>query len=240
MEHWWKIRFLSCIRFERRDDWWFLYLSWRWIFVPDVFDKICGVDPDSGEALYWAKDENGVEYKDKDWSAYNSNRQASGDLLPTIYGGVGTTLEFRGFDFSIQCAYQLGGTIYDSGYQAFMHGGDSHYMGYNWHKDILNAWTPENRNTNIPRVDAIDKYTNSSSDRWLTSSDYFSINNITLGYTLPKRWLRSLGIGSLRIYGAADNVALSLPVKGLIHVWATQQLLQIDIRLYVLFPAVWK
>lgn len=118
--------------------------------------KYAGVDPDSGEALYWAKDENGVEYKDKDWSAaYNSNRQASGDLLPTIYGGVGTTLEFRGFDFSIQCAYQLGGTIYDSGYQAFMHGGDSHYMGYNWHKDILNAWTPENRNTNIPRVDAI-------------------------------------------------------------------------------------
>lgn len=78
--------------------------------------KYAGVDPDSGEALYWAKDENGVEYKDKDWSAaYNSNRQASGDLLPTIYGGVGTTLEFRGFDFSIQCAYQLGGTIYDSG-----------------------------------------------------------------------------------------------------------------------------
>ena len=178
--------------------------------------KYAGVDPDSGEALYWAKDENGVEYKDKDWSAaYNSNRQASGDLLPTIYGGVGTTLEFRGFDFSIQCAYQLGGTIYDSGYQTFMHGGDSHYMGYNWHKDILNAWTPENRNTNIPRVDAIDKYTNSSSDRWLTSSDYFSINNITLGYTLPKRWLRSLGIGSLRIYGAADNVALFSARKGL-------------------------
>ena len=178
--------------------------------------KYAGVDPDSGEALYWAKDENGVEYKDKDWSAaYNSNRQASGDLLPTIYGGVGTTLEFRGFDFSIQCAYQLGGTIYDSGYQAFMHGGDSHYMGYNWHKDILNAWTPENRNTNIPRVDAIDKYTNSSSDRWLTSSDYFSINNITLGYTLPKRWLRSLGIGSLRIYGATDNVALFSARKGL-------------------------
>ena len=44
--------------------------------------KYAGVDPDSGEALYWAKDENGVEYKDKDWSAaYNSNRQASGDLV---------------------------------------------------------------------------------------------------------------------------------------------------------------
>ena len=45
--------------------------------------KYAGVDPDSGEAQYWAKGEDGVEYKTWDWSAaYNSNRQASGDLLP--------------------------------------------------------------------------------------------------------------------------------------------------------------
>lgn len=48
-----------------------------------------------------------------------------------------------------------------------MHGGGSHDLGYNWHKDILNAWTPENTNSDIPRIDAIDKYTNSSSDRWI-------------------------------------------------------------------------
>lgn len=124
-------------------------------------------------------------------------------------------MDFYGFDFSIQCAYQLGGKIYDSGYQALMHGGGSHDLGYNWHKDILNAWTPENANSDIPRIDAIDKYTNSSSDRWLTSSDYFAINNITLGYTLPQRWLRNLGIGSLRVYGAADNVALFSARRGL-------------------------
>ena len=41
--------------------------------------KYAGVDPDSGEAQYWAKGEDGVEYKTWDWSAaYNSNRQASG------------------------------------------------------------------------------------------------------------------------------------------------------------------
>ena len=178
--------------------------------------KYAGVDHESGEAQYWAKDTDGAEYKTSDWSAaYNTNRQASGDLLPTIYGGIGTTLDFYGFDFSIQCAYQLGGKIYDSGYQALMHGGGSHDLGYNWHKDILNAWTPENTNSDIPRIDAIDKYTNSSSDRWLTSSDYFAINNITLGYTLPQRWLRNLGIGSLRVYGAADNVALFSARRGL-------------------------
>lgn len=59
--------------------------------------------------------------------------------------------------------------------------------GHNWHSDIANAWTPENRYTNVPRIDAMDEYTNASSDRWLISSDYLSINNITLGYTVPKQ-----------------------------------------------------
>jgi len=177
--------------------------------------KYAGVDPDSGEALYWAKDENGVEYKDKDWSAaYNSNRQASGDLLPTIYGGVGTTLEFRGFDFSIQCAYQLGGTIYDSGYQAFMHGGDSHYMGYNWHKDILNAWTPENKNTNVPIMDGAQN-SNSQSSRFLINASFFNIRNISLGYTFPKEWMKAISASSARIYVSADNVALFSKRKGM-------------------------
>ena len=42
-----------------------------------------------------------------------------------------------------------------------------------------------------------------------------AINNITLGYTLPKRIVRNLGIESLRVYGAADNVALFAARKGL-------------------------
>ena len=47
--------------------------------------KYAGVDHESGEAQYWAKDTDGAEYKTSDWSAaYNTNRQASGDLLPTI------------------------------------------------------------------------------------------------------------------------------------------------------------
>ena len=178
--------------------------------------KYAGVDPDSGEALYWAKDENGVEYKDKDWSAaYNSNRQASGDLLPTIYGGVGTTLEFRGFDFSIQCAYQLGGTIYDSGYQAFMHGGDSHYMGYNWHKDILNAWTPENPNSNIPRMQYGDSNTTDTSDRFLIDASYLTLQNINFGYTLPSKFTQKFGVGKMRIYLACENVFYWSKRKGL-------------------------
>ena len=178
--------------------------------------EYAGVDPETGLAQYWAaevdKDKNaipGTEYKTDNWSdAYNTNRKGTGDIMADVYGGIGTTVEFYGFDFSVQCAYQFGGKMYDSGYASLMHGGSSSDAGQNWHKDILNAWSPENTSSNIPRLDAIDEYTNATSTRFITSSDYFSINNITLGYTLPKRWTRALGVESLRLYGAADNVAL--------------------------------
>ena len=170
--------------------------------------EYAGVDPETGLAQYWAK-EGDEEYKTDDWSkAKNTNRKGTGDIMADVYGGIGTTVEFYGFDFSVQCAYQFGGKMYDNGYASLMHGGSSSDAGQNWHKDILNAWSPENTNTNIPRLDAIDSYTNSLSTRFITSSDYFSINNITLGYTLPKRWTNALGVESLRLYGAADNVAL--------------------------------
>ncbi len=178
--------------------------------------KWAGVNPETGVAQYWALETDekgnpvpGTEYKTDNWSTANAtNRVGSGDILPDVYGGIGTTVEFHGFDFSIQCAYQLGGTMYDNGYAGFMHSGTSSDMGRNWHQDILDAWTPENRHTDVPRLSSVDKYANATSDRFFTSSDYFSINNITLGYTLPKRWVDKLGVESVRIYGAADNVAL--------------------------------
>ena len=82
-------------------------------------------------------------------------------------------------------------------------------------KDILNAWTPENKTSNIPQINVFAQYANSLSDRFLTSSDYLSINNITVGYTLPKNWTRKMLISSMRIYMAADNVALFSARKGL-------------------------
>lgn len=184
--------------------------------------EYAGVDPETGLAQYWAADTDdngdaipGTEFKTDDWSkAYDTNRKGTGDIMADVYGGIGTTVDFYGFDFSVQCAYQLGGKMYDSGYQQLMHGGSSSAAGRNWHTDILNAWTPENQYTDVPRLDAIDSYTSSTSTRFITSSDYFSINNITLGYTLPKRWTRVLGVESLRIYGAADNVALFSARKG--------------------------
>ena len=178
--------------------------------------KYAGVDPTTGLALYWAKDDNDVEYATTDWSvARTTNRQATGNLQPKYTGGFGTTLEAYGFDLSIQASYQIGGKLYDNGYASLMHAGTSSTTGQAWHVDILNAWTPTNMYTNVPRIAVGDLYTNSQSDRWLVSSNYLSLNNITLGYTLPKSITRRLMLESVRIFGSADNVALLSARKGL-------------------------
>ena len=191
--------------------------------------KYAGVDPHTGLALYYAKTEPAADATEEEIAAFvpevyitsdysvaqKTYREATGDIAPDVYGGFGTSLEFYGFDLSIQFAYQLGGMLYDNTYQSSMHGGTSSSVGRNWHVDIANAWTPENRFTDVPRLNYNDKYANSTSDRWLVSSDYLSLNNITFGYTFPKKWMRAIGLNSIRIYGAADNVALFSARKGM-------------------------
>ncbi len=174
-----------------------------------------GVNPETGEAQYWAKDEDGVEFKTADYSvAAATGKKATKNLLPSGYGGFGTSLSFYGVDFSAQLAYQFGGQIYDSGYRTFMHNGFSG-GGTNFHKDILGAWTPENTTSEIPRLNTTDKYSYSTSDRFLTSSNYLALNNITLGYTLPKSIVRKAQIENLRFFVIGDNLALLSSRKGL-------------------------
>ena len=175
-----------------------------------------GVDPTTGLALYWAKDGNGKEYATTDWNtARNTNRKATGNLQAKASGGVGTQLSFYGFDLAVQCSYQFGGKVFDNSYQMLMHKGSANDAGMAWHKDILKAWTPENTKTDVPRIAADDLYTNATSNRWLVSSNYFAINNITFGYTLPKSLTRRAFLDNVRIYCSADNVALFSARKGL-------------------------
>ena len=135
----------------------------------------------------------------------------TGDILPKAYGGFGTNLIIYGVDFGITFNYQLGGKIYDNGYRLLMHGG-IYNIGTNWHKDILNAWTAENPNTNVP---AFDENVNVDSDRFLISSNYLSLQNITLGYTLPEKWLEKMHVKKVRLYAVADNVVLFSKRQGL-------------------------
>lgn len=174
--------------------------------------KYAGVNEKNGKALYWAKDKDGKEYAIDNYSLAQTNKAGTDNLMPKVYGGFGTSIEAYGFDASIQLSYQLGGQIYDSGYRFMMAGKGE---GQNWHKDIYNAWTPANTKTDVPRLNAQDSFTNALSDRWLISSNYLSINNITVGYTLPSNLVKKMFIEKLRVYFTADNVGLIAKRKGL-------------------------
>ena len=87
--------------------------------------------------------------------------------------------------------------------------------GFGIHVDMLNSWTPENTNTNVPRYQSQDTYSNGASDRFITSASYLSLQNITLGYTLPKAWTSKIGVQKIRLYGVADNVWLWSKRQGL-------------------------
>ena len=170
--------------------------------------KYAGVDEATGKSL-WYVGEN-MERTTTDYTS--ATKYYIGTAIPDLIGGISTSLSWKGIDFGVQTNFQIGGDIYDSMYAGFMHAGSS--AGSNWHKDIENAWTPENTKTDVPVLDG-DQNANVFSDRFLIGADYFNIKNITLGYTFPKKWMKKAMIENARIYFSADNVALFSKRKGL-------------------------
>ena len=170
-----------------------------------------GVDPETGKSLWYTYKTDDAGNKERiktsDYSvASQEGREMHGDALPDVYGGFGTSLRFYGVDFSIGFTYQLGGQVLDQGYRFYMNSPAGTSTGNNYHHDLLNSWTPENSGSNIPRFAYNDSNQAAVSDRFLTSASYLNIQNITLGYTLPKRITRKFLVENLRIYLACDNV----------------------------------
>lgn len=172
--------------------------------------RYAGVDPESGKALYYCKsDDGGITTTDVFAEA---DQFECGSVLPVLYGGFGTTLRLYGFDLSAQFSFQLGGRYYDGTYQSLMHTDSS--VGSAWHKDVLDSWSKANPDSDIPRLDGDTSVGQSAVDRFLIKSDYLSINNVTVGYTFPDKWMKKLHIAGLRVYFAADNLAVASARRG--------------------------
>ena len=169
---------------------------------------------ENGKSTWWADktDENGEVVGREAVTDYSkATKYYIGTAIPDFQGGINMQFGWKNIDFSVAANYQIGGDIYDSMYASFMHAGSA---GDNWHRDILNAWSETNKDSNIPILDA-DQNANTFSDRFLIDASYFNIRNITLGYTFPKKWMQKLQVENARIYVVADNVALFSKRKGM-------------------------
>ena len=183
-----------------------------------------GVDPETGKALWnWFEkqyDKDGEVIKDEngnpvgEWKVTDNYQNVSSDndswsllmcSMPKVFGGFGTSLFAYGIDLSIAFDYQLGGTMYDGSYAGYLSAPTASSIGKNIHLDVYNAWTPDNKEADQPRFQFDDLYMNSTSDRFLISSNYLNISNISIGYTFPAKLFNG-HIQSLRVYAVCDNV----------------------------------
>ncbi|MCI2082289.1 MAG: TonB-dependent receptor [Bacteroidales bacterium] len=170
--------------------------------------KYAGVDPDTGEALYYkdvVDDDGTVTGRETTDDASQATDYLIGDALPDFYGGIGTTLSFHRFDFAINMNYQLGGMAYDYTYQTLMHTGGTSSL--TWSVDMLKAWSSENTKSDIPRLRYAEKYSqNARSDRFLVNASYLNIQNVNVGYTLPEKLTGKFNVRSMRVYLSGENL----------------------------------
>ena len=171
--------------------------------------KYAGMDEKGNPTWYTdEKDEQGNVIGQTTTSKYTEATKywLGKQALPDFNGGLNTSFSYKGFDVNIATAFQLGGWAYDSQYLSGM--SVSYYVGHN--RDMWNTWNPETGKGKYPIWNAnnsSNSYTQTS-DAHLISASYFSIRNITLGYTLPSSLMKRLGIGSIRVFATGDNLAL--------------------------------
>ncbi|MGB3144256.1 MAG: TonB-dependent receptor [Maribacter sp.] len=143
----------------------------------------------------------------------DEDRTFLGQGLPTYYYGLNITAKYKNIDFTIFGQGSGGNLINSNLYRGLMP-----TSGYtNWHEDILDRWTPSNTNTTVPRVVFNDPNNNGrDSDRpgWLQDGDYFRINTISLGYSLPNDIAGKMAMSSARFFVTLQNVAVLSKYKG--------------------------
>lgn len=181
--------------------------------------EYAGVDKTNGDAL-WYKDEKDISgnltgnkvttnvYGDA--SVYLSSKDAN----PDLYGGFGTLFRFKDITFQASFAYQLGGYMYDGVYQSQMYSGSDN-IGQNYHTDVNKAWTVENPNFNIPRIDHISTLQMANSDYFLIKSDYLSLQDASVSYDFKNKTLTDLGVQSTKFSLMGSNLALWSKRKGM-------------------------
>ena len=136
----------------------------------------------------------------------DSDRQIIGDPNPDFSFGVANTFSYKSFDLNIFFQGTVGGDIFNlTAIQ--LYNGDSNGV-----TDLLNAWTPENTNTDIPRAALRGR---ERSSRFVEDGSHLRLKNIALGYSLPDRLMQNVGFASARLSVSAQNILTITGYSGL-------------------------
>jgi len=162
---------------------------------------------------------NGIAYKPGD-IRYNdinndgvittADKAYLGSPTPKLTYGLTNTFQYKNFDLSVLITAQSGGKIFGILGRAIDRpgmGALSNVMG-NWR----NAWWSETEQGDGSTPYILSSTTGTTIDsRWLYSSDYIRIKNVSFGYRLPAL---PRVYSSARVYVSAENLAMFCKYRG--------------------------
>lgn len=168
------------------------------------FAEFAGVDPDTGDELFFDKDGN------KTNQAQLAERRLMGSRTPLFSGGFSNVFTLKGFELSVMLNYSVGGKIFDNNYINLM--SNTNY-GSSWHKDMERRWRKPGDITDVPRLQQGAPML--ASDRFLVDASYFKIQNVSLAYTFNFKNMQQKGISALKLFLTGDNLLTVAARKGL-------------------------
>jgi TonB-linked SusC/RagA family outer membrane protein len=135
-----------------------------------------------------------------------ADRVFLGSFLPDLTYAINAGVNYKNFDLSVFFYGVQGNKIYNAARVIT----EGMVRFFNAGTQVLNAWTPTNTNTNIPRAISADPNQNArTSDRFLEDGSYFRMKNIILSYSVPASFLQKGTKGvvkDLRFYVSAQNL----------------------------------
>lgn len=156
----------------------------------------------------------------------------SGTGLPKLEVGLKLGASYMGFDFSALLSSGWGHKLYNGNRYFF----EAMSSGSNFLTSSLNAWTENNRNTDVPRAVLQDANGNSrESTRFLESGDFIRLRQIQIGYSLPKNALGAIRSENLRFYISGQNLFTWTKYNGIDPEFASSGVLSPGVDRYI-FP----
>lgn len=131
----------------------------------------------------------------------DNDRTIIGCGQPLHTGGFGNSFNFYGFDVNIFFTWSYGNNVINANRLIFENGSK---QNLNLLKTYTNHWSEENWNSDIPRIGAngMDVY----SSRVVEDGSFIRLQNLSVGYTLPRTVLRRIHFDTMRVYVSADNL----------------------------------
>ena len=134
----------------------------------------------------------------------DEDRTVIGNPNPNWFFSLSNNFSYKGWELSVFLQGVSGNKIYNA------NNVDNEGMAaaYNQTTAVLNRWTGEGTSNSMPRAIWGDPNQNCRvSDRFVENGSYLRLKNITLSYTLPKKWMQKIQLENARISFSCENVA---------------------------------